>query len=222
MSATPTTTDPSSLAFRPSSYWEHDDPLGAILQNVKGTNRRRMITDYWNAGRLEDLDQALLDDTLNDDLRRGLGRIHPSFMGGEYLPSDLPSEVEIVRITLQSTTTDVISIRARKEPGDRLIHYRIVDEYPKSNKFRYSPETSELPFTLGEMITFIDRASDCYGTGLGTCYNDYNYQETHDAEALRYFTSLSSEFYPELHPHYEAVFDEWLAEHTATEDEEEE
>ena len=46
--------------FRPQSYWEDADPLSAILRNVTGENRRRMITDYWNAGRLEELDSALL------------------------------------------------------------------------------------------------------------------------------------------------------------------
>ena len=39
--------------FRPESYWNDSDPLAAILRNVTGENRRQMITDYWNAGRLE-------------------------------------------------------------------------------------------------------------------------------------------------------------------------
>jgi hypothetical protein len=33
-------------AFRPESYWDVADPLGAILVNVKGTRRRQMIRDY--------------------------------------------------------------------------------------------------------------------------------------------------------------------------------
>jgi len=45
--------------------------------------------------------------------REGLGAIHPSFMGGEYLPGYRRNEVEIVRIELDSTTSDVISLRAR-------------------------------------------------------------------------------------------------------------
>jgi len=45
--------------------------------------------------------------------REGLGAIHPSFMGGEYLPGYRRNEVEIVRIELDSTTSDAISLRAR-------------------------------------------------------------------------------------------------------------
>ncbi len=61
-----TDTDPISPTpdtFRPDSYWEDNDPLAAILRNVKGTNRRRMITDYWNAGMIEELDPAHLADS---------------------------------------------------------------------------------------------------------------------------------------------------------------
>ena len=68
--------------FRPQSYWEDADPLSAILRNVTGENRRRMITDYWNAGRLEELDGALLRDEPDEESKLRLGRIHPSFMGG--------------------------------------------------------------------------------------------------------------------------------------------
>ncbi len=86
-----------------------------------------MITDYWNAGKLEELDPALLHDVPHDAARQSLGRIHPSFMGGEYLPGYLPGEVEIARICLRSTTSDVISLRAR--PNEAGIAYRIADEY---------------------------------------------------------------------------------------------
>ena len=33
----------SNLNFRPPSYWDHPDPLSAILSNIKGQNRRQMI-----------------------------------------------------------------------------------------------------------------------------------------------------------------------------------
>ena len=81
--------------FRPVSYWEQDpDPLTAILRNVKGRNRRQMIRDYWEAGRLDELDDSLLAGELDDGVRHKLGRIHPSFMGGEYLPDVQPQETE--------------------------------------------------------------------------------------------------------------------------------
>jgi hypothetical protein len=69
----------------------------------------------------------LNNDSLDEEARRSLGQIHPSFMGGEYLPNYRRHEVEIARIELQSTTSDVISLRAR---GTGLrIKYRLVDEY---------------------------------------------------------------------------------------------
>ena len=106
--------------FRPSSYWDPSDPLMAALANVNGTKRRQMIRHYWQEGRLEDLDPNLLVSELNDEVRQQLGQIHPSFMGGEYLPHYLIGEVEIARICLQSTTSDVISIRARPTDDGKI------------------------------------------------------------------------------------------------------
>jgi hypothetical protein len=98
--------------FRPESYWgPARNPLEAALRNVKGRNRREMIRDYHSNGLLPALSDNLLRDTLEEDTRRRLDLIHPSFMGGEYLPDYRRDEVEIARIELQSTTCDVISIR---------------------------------------------------------------------------------------------------------------
>ena len=100
--------------FRPESFWTAaSDPLAAILRNVKGRNRREMIRDYYAAGKLDQLSDELLEDALNDEVRISLGKIHPTFMGGEYLPNYGRQEVEIARIALASTTSDVISLRAR-------------------------------------------------------------------------------------------------------------
>ena len=42
--------------FRPKSFWTAvSDPLAAILRNVKGRNRREMIRDYYEAGKLDQL-----------------------------------------------------------------------------------------------------------------------------------------------------------------------
>ena len=95
--------------------------------NVKGTDRRKMIRDYWNAGKLEELDEQHLLGSLDNEQRRNLGRLHPSFMGGEYLPNPLANETEIARIELESTTSDVISIQATSESSG--FRFRIVDEY---------------------------------------------------------------------------------------------
>jgi hypothetical protein len=200
--------DPGS--FRPESYWEDNNPLSAILRNVKSTKRRQMITDYWNAGRLDHLFQDNLADDPSPDFQRFLESIHPSFMGGAYLPDFLPTEVEIVRIELESTTSDVISIRARHEPGSTLIHYRIVDEY--ETEFDFTPTTSTAPLSHAELVALIDGVDGGNDGGLALCCNEMNFDSMGNAESLRHFTSVSSEFYPSLHGHYEAVFDQWVAE----------
>jgi len=65
--------------------------------------------------------------SLDDESRRSLGQIHPTFMGGEYLPNYRRQEVAIARIELESTTSDVISLRATS--AGALIKYSLVDEY---------------------------------------------------------------------------------------------
>ena len=59
-----------------------------------------MIRDYYVAGKLDELCNELLNDSLDDRVRESLGRIHPTFMGGEYLPKYSRREVEIARIQL--------------------------------------------------------------------------------------------------------------------------
>lgn len=77
-------------------------------------------------------------------------------MGGEYLPDLAPDEVEIARITMKSTTMDVIGIRARRLK--RHIAYRFVDEYEDliAKNYEMQPEVSARPLTLGEVIHVID------------------------------------------------------------------
>jgi len=212
-------------SFRPKSYWKESDPLSAILRNVTGENRRRMITDYWNAGRLEDLDTALLNDELDEDTRTSLGRIHPSFMGGEYLPSLLPGEVEIARICLRSTTSDVITLRAHPIP--KGIAYRIEDEYHAT--FTIPITKSQLPLTLLEVIRQFDEggfdAEGCSFDGLTFGYNLLNINsESMDAEkvrtTLRHFTSMQSSIYRQLGDHFENVYDEWFEKALWKDDEE--
>jgi hypothetical protein len=88
-------------SFRPSSYRAPpNDPVNAALRNVQGRNRQAMIRDYAAEGRLDQLDPTLLADRLGPEDRDRLGRIHPSFMGGEYLPRYERGEVEIARIEL--------------------------------------------------------------------------------------------------------------------------
>lgn len=213
--------------FRPTSYWRmEDDVLAEHLKNVKGTNRRRMIRDYSRAGRIEELDPKLRAEVLRDDTREWLGALHPSFLGGEFLPDYLAAEVEIARIELESTTADVISVRARRGTGATArIRYRIVDEY--ETEFTWAPKSSKLPLDLGQLVDLIDRAAPCdcpewVWDGLGIGYNQSIYDEAGDAPSLRHFTTVSSEFYPQLEAHYDRVHEGWVAEKVAEGKEDEE
>ena len=129
--------------FRPETFWETpSDPLAAILRSVKGSNRRSMIRDYYAAGKLNELCSELLNDSLDEDTRRSLGRIHPSFIGGEYLPNYQPHEVEIARIELESTTSDVMSLRAK---GSQRIKYRWLMNTKRSLVFCSRPRGVHFP-----------------------------------------------------------------------------
>src|SRR5215831_6487911 len=198
--------------FRPESYWgPARSPLEAALRNVKGRNRREMIRDYHSSGLLPALSDNLLRDTLNEDTRRGLDLIHPSFMGGEYLPDYRCNEVEIARIELESTTSDVISVRAR--PRGRRIEYSVCDEYQV--EYRLPQRTSRQPLSLRELIRFLDTVEhpeaepEWERFGFVFSFNETNLDCGADLETLEGFTRVGSDFYPELGQHYARAIDEW-------------
>ncbi len=209
--------------FRPSSYWEPgNDILQTVLRNVKGTRRREMIMNFFRQGRLDELAQELASDELSDEARERLGRIHPTFMGGEYLPGYRANEVEIVRVELQSTTADVISVRARQVGRKTArIEYRIVDEY--QTEFVFKPHSSTGPLTLGQLINSLDSVKQSGGDlddpdpawlrhGWVLLVNETNRacSDTGDSVPYSDFTSISSEFYPDLARHYRRLIDRWV------------
>jgi len=120
------------------------------------------------------------------------------------LPGYLPLETEIARIELQSTTADVISIRARPAGENRII-YRIVDEYESDHKA--VPGSSSEPLSLEELIQLIDHDDTGYG-GLGIGYNVSNSEESVEQE-LRNFTTVTSFTYMYLYDHYDAIHEKW-------------
>ena len=107
-------------------------------------------------------------------------------MGGEYLPTAVHHEVEIARIAIASTTSDVTSLYAR--PVGRRIVYRMVDEYGGSSLEGRTTRTSIRPLTMGQLIKFFLGAWDLY-----VCL-DCNFEG--DLERMLDFFSGESEFYP--------------------------
>jgi len=195
---------------RPQSYWDDSSVLHATLRNVKGENRRRLIRDFHSLNQLDQVEPGLSKDTLTTPERQSLGRIHPSFLGGEYLPDYQTAETEIARIVLDSTLRDVISLRARRTKTG-LLRYSIVDEY--EGEFFYPKLPSRDPLTLGQIVDWIDQTridGNCdNGYGLGLIFTVSNFTEGEDAHRLENFTTVESDLYPELAQHYARLSSEW-------------
>ena len=196
--------------YQPESYWYDSSLLQALLRDVKGVQRRKMIIDYYENDAINQLDDTFLQATLSEDQRKRFGMIHPSFMGGEYLPDCDNGETEIARIELKSTLADVTSIRAKRD-GDEY-RYSVVDEHGES--YSLFNETSAETLTLGELIDFIDNSDQegGWGGGLSLSYNNANADCGMDREDLLEFTTISSGIYPQLKTHYDFVFSDWVQE----------
>jgi hypothetical protein len=138
-------------------------------------------------------------------------------MGGEYLPHYRREEVEITRIELESTTSDVISVRAR--PRGRRIEYSVCDEYQVA--YRLPQKTWSQPLSLREIIRFLDSVEhsetepEWERFGFVLSFNETNLDCGADLETLKDFTRVSSDFYPELGQHYVRAIDEWYQAHAA-------
>jgi len=207
--------DKGAVEYRPNSYWIAPDPRSVIKNQVKGTARRDLIDRSLEDGSLEDIPDELLEDTLNENVRRATGSLHPKMMGGEYLPDYLPDEVEIARICLSSTTYDVISVRARR--SGKKIAYRVVDEYwDEGTTFILKRQESDFPLSLAGLIDLIDTTQqDRAGEkleklGLTTVFRELNLESL--PENLVSFVSVESEFYPALGDHYRREAMAWFVE----------
>lgn len=192
-------------AFRPASYWDPADPRTAVLQNIKGQNRRTIVARHLDAAPHTegDLDAHFLEDELAGEDRTALGAIHPSWMGGEYLPDYLPGEVEVARLVLASVTQDVVSIRARRRGQDRRILYRVVDEYETAIDF--APRSSRRPLTLGQLIGLIDAIDTHEGfANEGRTWIEHVLGFLGDSapDEVADFVTVESLFYPGLRDHF--------------------
>jgi len=187
----PKTTQPiavSSLQYRPRDYFARYDLEAELLTQVKGRARRELIKEGLEKGDLDTLPNFIITPALNDLDRQMMGRIHPMFMGGEFLSKTKPGEVEIARININSVTYDVTVIYARRV-GQR-IHYRVVDEYDGETLAEPSTRTSTKPLTMGEMVSFFLKAWNLFD-----CLED-NFEN--DIDEMMMFFKGESEFYPDL------------------------
>ena len=196
------------LAFRPRSYFW---PMGLethLLTRVKGAERKATVQGLIDAGRVDDVFEFIAKPSLDEDERTAVGRIHPRFMGGEYLPDLVENEVEIARITLASTLQDVTSVYARR--GRRRIHYRVVDEYSGETLTGRTARTSTRPLALGELETFFNSAFGLFDI-LEMNFGDDGYPP----DEVLTFVRATSPFYPQIGELYAWRVAEWLADRRA-------
>jgi hypothetical protein len=213
------------LSYRPRTYWEHDDAISAITANIKGTLRREMVVDVLTAegakrslyeAAIGSLDSSFLESEAEPELKRSLGLIHPSWMGGEYLPDYLRGEVEIARVELKSSTADVYSVRARRATRTSRIRYRIVDEYPEYGPWTVRIKSSALPLTFRNIVKLIDTARSAMTEVVPEEGNvtdgirDYQILGGSDAEQAAEFVTFRSSVYPQLSAYYAKRAEVWL------------
>jgi hypothetical protein len=189
------------LSYRPQSYFWPITNDTHVIAAIKGERRRQAIRAAYDADRLTPLDALYATPTLSEVDRRAIGRLHPSFMGGEYLPDRRETEVEIARININSVTSDVTSVYA-KARKDRIL-YRVVDEYGGDTLTHKRTRSSKRPLPLGELITFF--------IGAWSLKRVLQINRL-DREGAQRFTRPSSAFYPQFATAIRAMIDEWYPE----------
>ena len=198
-----------NYTYQPLSYWGPRNIKSFLLSKIKGEKRRqhlKKIIEEYGEDNLPDI--SLLKEKLTEDERDLFGKVHPMFMGGEYLPDTAENEVEIARLIMKSTTQDIYSFRARKTKNK--IIYSIEDEY--ESMFELSIQTSKLPLTLKQMIKLICESVYPDGMPVYGSAREWNYDSDLSPEELWDFETIESSFYNELEYYYDIQNFIWLIE----------
>ena len=192
-----------NLEYRPTSYFWATDHHIPLVSDIKGAERRKLYELALEQGEA-DFDPELQQHALQEEQRQALGRIHPNFLGGEFLPSTKGREVEIARITIASTTQDVTCIYAR-QVGKR-IQYRVVDEYNGDTLDGNGIRTSTVPLSLEQLVDFFLKTWN-----LIACLDCNFGDDGHPPNRIhRFVVDASSSFYAEFGNLVHARIDEWL------------
>ena len=177
-------------SYRPASYFGSVCLESHLLSTIKGAERRDMVALMLRDGEVP-LPLGLAEPALSDDTRAVWGAVNPKMMGGEYLPDRRGRELEIARITIQSTTRDVTCVYAFQGRG--RLRYRVVDEYGGDCLRGRVRRTSSRPLTLVELIDFLLAAWNLFQVLEMNFYDDGSSLE----HALAFFRGESA-FYPDL------------------------
>lgn len=198
------------LDFRPASYWVYANArqqLRAGQTRVDDDELLHLCDDVVSEEETADGEMSVSAEL--DLMTAFLGRLnHPPREGGA---------VEIAHIQMFNPWCDYSSVLAERRDG--RIHYQVVDNYPDSCNYRCTPESSDRPLSLGELIHLIDTAEHVdkssgavESRGLVFGVIDWSADENgsrEDLEELRSFIRVSSAFYDDLEVWYALACDEW-------------
>ncbi|NDE18350.1 hypothetical protein EBZ80_25885, partial [bacterium] len=136
---------------------------------------------------------------------RAWGGFHPSQLGGEFLPRRRNGEVEIARIVINSVTSDVTCVYAKR--GKRRIYYRVVDEYEGETLDDRGRRTSKHPLRLGELVDFFLASWDLLRV-LDVNFWEHAYPP---GRVHGFLNVISSDFYPNFGDEVRRRVNDWLA-----------
>lgn len=176
------------LDFRPAGYFRPQALENYRLAQVKNSQVRAHLRRLLASERHDEVARILREAGVSDQDCRALERIHPLYMGGNYLPNPRPGEVEIARIQIYSTTGDVAAVYARRV--GRRIRYRVVDEY--------AGETLEAKATRDSMKPLALRALHDFLTSVWGLHGILEANFEGDVEGMLGFFVAESDFYPQL------------------------
>lgn len=174
--------------FRPASYFRPQPLEDYRLAQVKNSQVRAHLRELLASERHDEVVRILREEGVSDQDCQALERIHPLYMGGNYLPSPRPGEVEIARIQIYSTTGDVAAVYARRV--GRRIRYRVVDEYAGETLEGKATRDSMKPLTLEALHDLL--------TGVRGLHGILEANFEGDVESMLGFFVAESDFYPQL------------------------
>lgn len=192
----------SDLSFRPHSYFWAQEMHVRLPGQIMGARRKALYEQSLQTN--DPIPRELTEPILSAGLRRALGRIHPQFMGGEYLARPKQKEVVLARMTINSTTADTYTIYVRRSGG--RLRYRAVDEYEGDSLYGRTTRTSVQPLTLGVLVDFAMRVWGVREV-LEMNFADEGYP---DEDCHDFLEDFSSDFYPDFWSAMHQAVDVWL------------
>lgn len=178
------------LSFRPETYFAPMSLERHLINQVDNAVFRQRLEELYREGRHDEIRELFKYGLPDKDAFNQFAVFGPQMLGGNFLPDRPTNAVEVVRMTLDSTTMDVYCIIARKRKN--RIFYKAVDEYNGEMLAEPVTRTSVRPLTQGQMVDFLIRTTqlienfdihDFFGEDLKGC--------------LEFFT-IESPFYPDL------------------------